>query len=78
MVPQVELYLFVFWENWRHQKDISKLNDLYKWPGLEEIMISFELKEWHSKTDEFVFSSSTFYVKSNFVNLIFFLLKKLD
>ena len=25
MVPQVELFLFIFWENWRHQKDISKL-----------------------------------------------------
>ena len=29
MVPQVELFSFVFWENWRHQKDISKLTDLY-------------------------------------------------
>ena len=29
-VPQVELFFsFVFWENWRHQKDISKLTDLY-------------------------------------------------
>ena len=28
MVPQVELFSFVFWENWRHQKDISKLTDL--------------------------------------------------
>ena len=27
MVPQVELFSFVFWENWRHQKDISKLTD---------------------------------------------------
>ena len=29
MVPQVELFSFYFWENWRHQKDISKLTDLY-------------------------------------------------
>ena len=29
MVPQVELFSFVFWENWRHQKVISKLTDLY-------------------------------------------------
>jgi hypothetical protein len=28
MVPQVELFSFIFWENWRHQKDISKLIDL--------------------------------------------------
>ena len=30
MVPQVELFSFIFWENWRHQKDISKLIDLYQ------------------------------------------------
>ena len=30
MVPQVELFSFVFWENWRHQKEISKLIDLYQ------------------------------------------------
>ena len=29
MVPQVELFCSFFWENWRHQKDISKLTDLY-------------------------------------------------
>ena len=29
MVPQVELFSFVFWENWWHQRDISKLTDLY-------------------------------------------------
>ena len=29
MVLQVELFSFVFWENWRNQKDISKLTDLY-------------------------------------------------
>ena len=28
MVPQVELFSFVFWENSRQQKDISKLTDL--------------------------------------------------
>ena len=28
-VPQDELFSFVFWENRRHQKDISKLTDLY-------------------------------------------------
>ena len=28
MVPQVELFSFVFWENSRYQKDISKLTDL--------------------------------------------------
>ena len=30
MAPQVELFSFVFWENWRHQKVISKLTDLYR------------------------------------------------
>ena len=25
---QVELFSFVFWENWKHQKDILKLTDL--------------------------------------------------
>ena len=29
MVPQVELFSFVFRKNLRHQKDISKLTDLY-------------------------------------------------
>ena len=29
MVPQVELFSFVFWENWRPKNDISKLIDLY-------------------------------------------------
>ena len=28
MVPQVDLFSFMFWENRRHQKDISKLTDL--------------------------------------------------
>ena len=28
MVPQVELFSSVFWENWRHKKVISKLTDL--------------------------------------------------
>ena len=28
MVPQVELFSFVFWENWRHLKEVSKLTDL--------------------------------------------------
>ena len=28
MVPQVELFSFIFWENWRHHKYISKLRDL--------------------------------------------------
>ena len=28
MVPHVKLFLFIFWENWKHQKDISKLTDL--------------------------------------------------
>ena len=30
MVPQVELFSLVFWEIWRHQKDISKLTELYR------------------------------------------------
>ena len=25
-----QIVSFVFWENWRHQKNISKLTDLYK------------------------------------------------
>ena len=28
-VPQVELFSFDFWENWRHQRDISKLTDIF-------------------------------------------------
>ena len=28
VVPQIELFLFVLWENWSNQKDISKLTDL--------------------------------------------------
>ena len=28
-VPQVELFSFIFWDNWGRQKDISKLTDLY-------------------------------------------------
>ena len=30
MVPQVDLFSFVFWENEDTKKDISKLTDLYK------------------------------------------------
>ena len=30
MKPQVDLFLFIFGGNWRHQKDISKLTDLYQ------------------------------------------------
>ena len=30
MVPQVELFSFIFWESWRHQKDISKT-----WPKIQ-------------------------------------------
>ena len=29
MVPQVELFSFIFWENWIYQKYILKLTDLY-------------------------------------------------
>ena len=29
--PQVESLSFIFWENWRHKKDVSKLTDLYLW-----------------------------------------------
>ena len=28
MVPKVKFISFIFWENLRHQKDISKLTDL--------------------------------------------------
>ena len=28
ILPQVKLFSLVFWENWRHQKDILKLTDL--------------------------------------------------
>ena len=41
MVPQVKLFSFIFWENWRHQKDISKLTDLYQQKP-EEPSNSFE------------------------------------
>ena len=30
MVPQVELFLFVFLQELRHHRDISKLTDLYR------------------------------------------------
>ena len=32
MVFQVLLFSFVFWENWRHRKEISKLTDLQQCP----------------------------------------------
>ena len=28
-LPHVDLFSFVFWNHWRHQKDISKWTDLY-------------------------------------------------
>ena len=30
MEPQIELFLFAFWENWRHQR-LIKWPDLYEW-----------------------------------------------
>ena len=30
MIPQVELFSFIFWKNSKHKKDISKLIDLYQ------------------------------------------------
>ena len=30
MIPLVDLFSFVFWENWRHRKDISKLTDPFR------------------------------------------------
>ena len=43
MVPQVELFSFVFGENWRHQKDISKLTDLYHYfnRGVSKTRVNF-------------------------------------
>ena len=29
MIPQFKLFSYLFWENWRYQKDISKWSDLY-------------------------------------------------
>ena len=29
MIPQVKLFLFIFWKNSKHQKDIYKSTDLY-------------------------------------------------
>jgi hypothetical protein len=53
MVPQVKLFLFVFLENWRHQKDISKLTDL--WPYFKCLILSFLV----------VFLGLPFYIKCN-------------
>ena len=41
MVPQVELFLFVFWDNWRHQKGISKITDLYMWCSAFSLAICY-------------------------------------
>ena len=30
MIHHVDLFSFVFWKNWRHQKVLSKLTDLYQ------------------------------------------------
>ena len=43
MVPQVELFSFVFRKNLRHQKDISKLTDLYL---VLSIYILFNQLDW--------------------------------
>ena len=50
MIPQVELFSFVFWKKKsRHQKDISKLTDLYLNPSLRvSRRLAFEL--FRSKT----------------------------
>ena len=42
MIPQVELFLFVFWKNWRHQKYISNLIDVPVF-YLSEILKLFQL-----------------------------------
>ena len=41
MVPQVELFSFVFWKNWRYQKEISKLTDLYR--EFDKSQLSFKM-----------------------------------
>ena len=44
MVPQVELFSFVFWEIWRRQKDISKLTDLYETKNAFSVLFFKKLK----------------------------------
>ena len=46
MVPQVELFSFVFRENWRHQKDILKLTDLYRCPVRYDFRVVRKLLGW--------------------------------
>ena len=41
IVPQVDLFSFVFWKNWRYQKEISKLTDLYR--EFDKSQLSFKM-----------------------------------
>ena len=43
MVPQVELFSFVVWKNWRHQKDISTLTDLWRYQKYHNGAIFFRM-----------------------------------
>ena len=47
MVPKVKLFSFVFGENWRHRKDISKLTELYLFnSGIRKLLtfpVEFEM-----------------------------------
>ena len=40
MIPQVDLFSFVFWEKQRHQKDILKLTDLNSFVKLVILMLN--------------------------------------
>ena len=53
MVSQVELFSFIFWKNWRHQRDISELTDLYNQPTPPGI--------WKSNDAYVVYSNFNFY-----------------
>ena len=55
MVPQVELFSFVFWENWGHLQDISKLTDLYQQKYKESRQKNLVTEIWVIRKFDLVF-----------------------
>ena len=72
MKPQVDLYLFVFGRNWRHQKNITKLTDLYWAPkGRTRHKKYFE---WDIQAEKFKERHYYFVFASAFFSISFVLL----
>ena len=60
MIPQVELFSFIFQKNWRHQKDISKLFDFNRYV-IYFIKLPFQNYVFSSKIRPFLTNGMTFY-----------------